>query len=535
MKKLNNKIVLLWLYCIISVCFLSLFIYMGVNEDVNVYNPRNIEGVTTIDNYNIDYIHDDTAPANIRKVYSWTIETSEMAEKCLRFYTSHHYVDVFIDGELVYSIHTDKDNLFGDSISSVWTNVHLYPKDEGKEIRVILTPVYDSVINYSVEFEYGTLYDMLLNELKSELMDMSLATLAIIVGVIILGYHVYAYFSKNFKKINALYLGIVSMILGVWRLMDLRFTSMLFDNFLAMGYVANGLLFLVCPPIIFHFKTDLKEKETKVLDFVLFVAIAVAIYAFGCQVFGIADLRANIYLAHIVMILTIVAVTLSIIHYKDYFIRKDFIHPTLVMVISLTVGSLLDLCLFYTTKDTVGMVFTLSAFLLHALYQFYNNIREMNYKANVDPLTGLMNKRRWESLLKSAKSDKPIGIVVIDINNLKYINDNFGHDAGDVIIYRLAHIMKSILPLHYHVCRWGGDEFAIMIEDCTQEIIDKYVKNIQTGVDTYNQLKQQQSISFAVGSAITSEFENISLNELFMIADERMLEYKKEWKLRQKS
>ena len=93
-----------------------------------------------------------------------------------------------------------------------------------------------------------------------------------IVGVIILGYHVYAYFSKNFKNINALYLGIVSMILGVWRLMDLRFTSMLFDNFLAMGYVANGLLFLVCPPIIFHFKTDLKEKETRTLDFVLFVS-----------------------------------------------------------------------------------------------------------------------------------------------------------------------------------------------------------------------------------------------------------------------
>ena len=125
---------------------------MGANENVNVHNPRNIDGVTTIEDYNLDYIHDDTAPANIRKVYSWTIETSEMTEKCLRFYTSHHYVDVFIDGELVYSIHTDEDNMFGDSISSVWTNVHLYPKDEGKEIRVILTPVYDSVINNSVEF-----------------------------------------------------------------------------------------------------------------------------------------------------------------------------------------------------------------------------------------------------------------------------------------------------------------------------------------------------------------------------------------------
>lgn len=535
MAKLNIKKILLWCYFIINFCSVSLFIYMGINEDVNVYNPRNIEGVTTIENYNVDYIHDDTAPANIRKVYSWTIETSEMTEKCLRFYTSHHYVDVFIDGELVYSIHTDEDNMFGDSISSVWTNVHLYPKDEGKEIRVILTPVYDSVINNSVEFAYGTLYEMLLQELKAELIDMSLAVLAIIVGVIILGYHVYAYFSKNFKNINALYLGIVSMILGVWRLMDLRFTSMLFDNFLAMGYVANGLLFLICPPIIFHFKTDLKEKETKVLDFVLFISISVAVYAFGCQVLGIADLRANLYLAHIVMILTIVAVVLNIIQYKDYFIRKDFIHPTLIMVISLTAGSLLDLLLFYTTKDTVGMVFTLAAFLLHALYQFYNTIREMNYKANVDPLTGLMNKRRWESLLKSTKIDKPIGIVVIDINNLKYINDTFGHDAGDVIIYRLAHIMKSILPLHCHVCRWGGDEFVIMMEDCTQETIDKYVHNIQAGVDTYNRLKKPQSISFATGSAITTEFEKITLSELFKIADERMLENKKEWKLQQKS
>ena len=149
MAKLNIKKIFLWSYCIINFCFVALFIHMGINEDVNVYNPRNVDGVATIENYNVDYIHDDTAPANIRKVYSWMIETTEETEKCLRFYTSHHYVDVFIDGELVYSIHTDEDNMFGDSISSVWTNVHLYPKDEGKEIRVILTPVYDSVINNS--------------------------------------------------------------------------------------------------------------------------------------------------------------------------------------------------------------------------------------------------------------------------------------------------------------------------------------------------------------------------------------------------
>ena len=55
---------------------------------------------------------------------------------------------------------------------------------------------------------------------------------------------------------------------------------------------------------------------------------------------------------------------------------------------------------------------------MHTIYRFYIEVKEMDYNAYMDALTGLLNKRGWKSLLKTVSTDKNIGIVVFDINNL---------------------------------------------------------------------------------------------------------------------
>lgn len=81
-----------------------------------------------------------------------------------------------------------------------------------------------------------------------------------------------------------------------------------------------------------------------------------------------------------------------------------------------------------------------------------------------DPLTGLYNRRILEQINKS-----PAIAIMCDIDNLKKINDTFGHDVGDYVIKSVGTILKENFRNSDYVCRLGGDEFLILIVDYNDE------------------------------------------------------------------
>ena len=91
----------------------------------------------------------------------------------------------------------------------------------------------------------------------------------------------------------------------------------------------------------------------------------------------------------------------------------------------------------------------------------------LEVEASTDPLTGLHNRRYFEQALNEyltafQKAGAPLGLLTLDLDHFKAVNDNYGHDAGDVVLQELAALLKGLTREHDVVARTGGEEFAIL-------------------------------------------------------------------------
>lgn len=100
--------------------------------------------------------------------------------------------------------------------------------------------------------------------------------------------------------------------------------------------------------------------------------------------------------------------------------------------------------------------------------------KRLKYLAENDPMTGLSNRYYFEEHLRGAiqrahRLNFQLGLVYLDIDNFKLINDSLGHDSGDQLLQKIAHRLLGVVREGDVVCRLGGDEFAIIVHDLDTE------------------------------------------------------------------
>ncbi|WP_243830766.1 sensor domain-containing diguanylate cyclase [Thiohalophilus thiocyanatoxydans] len=147
--------------------------------------------------------------------------------------------------------------------------------------------------------------------------------------------------------------------------------------------------------------------------------------------------------------------------------------------------------------------------------------------ANKDPLTGLGNRRALEEAFDSLKiqlrsTDKPVFLLMIDLDHFKEINDEYGHDAGDYILQHLARIL-SLLCRPEDICiRYGGEEFAVLTRMDNVEQACQFSERIRTEFanqpTTYEETPIPHTLTIGVAGPIESGHE-IKRAELLRQAD----------------
>src|SRR5699024_2186500 len=90
-----------------------------------------------------------------------------------------------------------------------------------------------------------------------------------------------------------------------------------------------------------------------------------------------------------------------------------------------------------------------------------------------DPLTGLFNRRYLDETLRrelarAVRGNKPLAVVMLDLDHFKRINDEHGHDAGDAVLRAVAQQLKASVRASDVACRYGGEEFALILPDCSK-------------------------------------------------------------------
>lgn len=154
---------------------------------------------------------------------------------------------------------------------------------------------------------------------------------------------------------------------------------------------------------------------------------------------------------------------------------------------------------------------------------------EMIYLSFHDQLTDLYNRRYFENELKRLNDSRslPISIIIADLDDLKKINDNYGHDEGDKYIKIASQILKESTRSEDIVARIGGDEFALILPETDRKAAEKLTKRICDKCRGYNQNQELvPPVKLSVGFAV-KEDKNIAINEIHKQADQNMYKMKK--------
>lgn len=144
-------------------------------------------------------------------------------------------------------------------------------------------------------------------------------------------------------------------------------------------------------------------------------------------------------------------------------------------------------------------------------------------------VAGVHNKKALEKRLQQIQDGDDTldtGIMMFDLNNLKTINDTYGHEEGDVFIQTFASFLTRILTEDSYLARFGGDEFLIIQKNTTWSQLEQMNIRLQTLIDEYNQTADHP-LSYAVGYDISCKNHYYLIMDLLKIADEKMYQDKK--------
>lgn len=212
---------------------------------------------------------------------------------------------------------------------------------------------------------------------------------------------------------------------------------------------------------------------------------------------------------------------------------------TCYLLIALNVISIILALLFYLAMHTqnlrripwvtdlpliVCFVLLLCCSMLFILKDY---LKDMNKNAYHD-VTGVHNKQSLEKKLQQlqTKSDTlNIGVMMFDLNNLKRVNDVYGHEQGDIFIRNFAAFLTRILTAHSYLARYGGDEFIIIQEHTSLKQLAHMDFQLQSMVNEYN-LHAKLPISYAVGYDVSYKNHYYLMDDLIQIADKKMYKNK---------
>ncbi len=160
----------------------------------------------------------------------------------------------------------------------------------------------------------------------------------------------------------------------------------------------------------------------------------------------------------------------------------------------------------------------------------YDNLESRNEKldleASVDPLTSLYNRRAMETLLNDAMElaktkGNRFGIIMCDIDDFKKINDTFGHDCGDEALKSAAAIMRSAVREGDFVCRWGGEEFLILVNG-DMETAAAAAERIRGRTEVWVTNTAKGEIRFTITIGVATYMPGFNMETHIEIADRRL-------------
>lgn len=204
-------------------------------------------------------------------------------------------------------------------------------------------------------------------------------------------------------------------------------------------------------------------------------------------------------------------------------------------IFSIAVVILFNIIRYYYYHQYLGLPFKWNFFILTFIFltiawwcgKQYDSAK---YYSERDPLTNTFNRRTIEQKFQRIsavcdKEKKSLGVIMVDLNNFKDVNDQYGHQKGDELLNQVATKLTNFVHKKDLVARWGGDEFVILVSHLKEEFNNDYIQALLRSLKEHND-REFSSIGASIGYAIYPT-DGDNLQKLIQIADRGMYEEKR--------
>lgn len=277
-------------------------------------------------------------------------------------------------------------------------------------------------------------------------------------------------------------------------LLNQVFTSV---SFIAMPILTYTWFLYV---IFTIYRDDVKlERYEKLMKPIIFLgSVVIILNTFTHYLFFLDENncyhRGPLFYPYVLICFSVLVFTFVMIVFNRKKIRPDHFVPMVFFVVPTIITSLLAILLYGIALSWVGT--TLAIFIIYLFIQ--------SQRLGTDYLTNLNNRRQLNEYLtyhmRGRRNNEKFGIIMMDINQFKQINDSLGHAAGDEVLIALAKILKASFRSGEFISRYGGDEFIVVMSASCLEDVSSAVKRFQSSIDQFNKTNiKSWKLSVSIG------------------------------------
>lgn len=474
--------------------------------------------------------------------YEFGFDFSRDAGRCLHFVSDRQTVKVYQNGGLIHSLDNGTT-----AVGRVPGKFFHFVKLSQAESQVLVEIQYHYYHDEKVSpvFWLGDRQQMFKERLIHALPAAVIYFLTFVIGVmVLLFWGIVRRELKNSRE--SFYFSALLIVVGLWFIRGSELVNLLASNHIALSY-AGYLLFLQIPILFFCFSIYYWDMKIKLWweNLYFFLCLLNMAVSVGLHVKGIREFKETVFTTHLLLLAAFGTMFAGMFFYfrkhgADYKVKATFF-PTMIILVS----TAWDFWGFYhNTLDTyraggLASLLFVGCVSWSVIYDLSIQLKEGQenaiYKrlAVTDLLTGLYNRNayeRWEQSCQGMLGE--IGLAVCDLNNLKYYNDTFGHEAGDRYIVDAAGLIQEACGREGTCYRIGGDEFLVVWErkpDSFPYAIEQCLKKLDLMQQDYNRNSEHICMQIACGYA-AAEPGDTRVGDMIKRADGMMYRHKKQLK-----
>jgi diguanylate cyclase (GGDEF)-like protein len=451
------------------------------------------------------------------------------------------YADIYVNGELAFADTKSTSQIMGVSPGSRWHVVSLPISGETVRITIKTSNAFSNSHGTIDNFYLGKVQDLYKKVTATYIAGFVLCVFVQLLSIIII--FIYIYLRKMFNaQVDLLNLGVTAYFCAQWSGCESNLWQLYVGHSEYVHFI--GYLSLVAIPVCFGVfaASRLKGRAYKYACIYSIVASVNAVITILLHVSGILEMHYTLFLVHILLIVFIPMLVLLILSYKNgtasvrygYIPLLLFVFCLLTAIYKYIIGSYTD----YSNYIKVALVSFLLCLILFQISEiavtFSKGLKAdmLHDLALSDNMTGLFNRTaltehtpEYESMMAQ---HSPVGIIQLDVNNLKTVNDNLGHEAGDKLISTAANGLKESFNNNCKIYRTGGDEFLVIITNTSPQLI------YEAGIKALKDYCEAQDFNLVIAHGYVEVNKPMALSDAIDMADVLMYQNKRELKERQK-